>query len=412
MSDIRINEGKCKGCGICAGECPFGAILVEDKKARINENCTMCGSCVKSCPFGAIQLIRDEDKKENIAACSGIWVFVEQRQEAVKSVSCELIGKARELAKDLKTDVTAVMFGYNIGQAAASLSTYGANRVLYADEPWLASFDDYVYGQLMVRLIKLHHPEAVLIGATSNGRSMAPRIASSLRTGLTADCTGLSIDTDERLLLQTRPAFGGNLMATIVCPHTRPQMATVRPKVFKAPEPEQNPICQIERITGCEAITGRVRKIRDIPSEEGVSLADAEIIVGVGMGMGGPANLHLAFELAEALGGTVGASRPAVDAGWLPYMRQIGQTGKTVAPRVYIACGISGAIQHIAGLADIETVIAINRDPEAPIFKAAHYGVVGDCLEIMPMLTSMMQKYKTDKPAAVNEIIESSFQTC
>lgn len=396
MSVIKIIEDRCRGCGLCAEECPFGAISVKNKKALIGENCTLCSSCVGSCPFSAIQLIQDDDKTTDITSYTGVWVFVEQQRGLVKAVSYELIGKAKELAVDLGTEVTAVIFGFGIAKIADSLKAYGADRVLYADEPWLLSFDDYVCGELMIRLIKLYRPEIVLIGATCRGRSMAPYIASSLRTGLTADCTALSIDRNERLLLQTRPAFGGNLMATIVCPHTRPQMATVRPKVFKAPEPILSRICRMERIEGYEEIRGPVKKIRDLPAEEGESLTEAEIIVSVGMGMGSPANLHLAFELAEALGGTVGASRPVVDANWLPYMRQVGQTGKTVAPKVYIACGISGAIQHLAGLSDIETVIAINKDADAPIFKVAHYGVVGDCLEVMPALTHKIRKLKAN----------------
>jgi electron transfer flavoprotein alpha subunit len=387
-------KDKCVGCKRCVGSCPFGAIEVTDRKASIGSKCTLCGSCVESCRFGAINFVKDEVEHEDISGYSGIWVFAEQRYGKFKTVAFELLGQARNLAADLEVSVTAVVFGDGIKDTADELISYGADEVLVMDAPWLKDFNDHVYGELMIDLIKNYKPEIVLIGATSNGRSLAPHISSTLRTGLTADCTVLEIDKENRLLMQTRPAFGGNLMATIICPNNRPQMSTVRPKVFKPMGPDFGRKGKITILPVPSPIEGFVKKIRNIDNEEGASLADADIIVGVGKGIGSAKDIKLAQELASALGGAIGASRPVVDSGWMPYSQQVGQTGKTVAPKIYIACGISGAIQHLAGLADIETIVAINSDPDAPIFKVAHYGIVGDLREILPKLTEKILEAK------------------
>lgn len=394
MASISIIKEKCVGCKKCVGSCPFGAIEVKEKKAVIGPRCTLCGSCYESCKFKAIDFIKDEAEKKDLSEYKGIWVFAEQRFGKLKSVATELTGKAKELAGDLDARVTAVVLGSDIKHLSKELIVYGADEVLMMDAAWLKDFNDYVYGEVMIDLIKEYKPEIVLIGATSNGRSLAPCISSTLGTGLTADCTVLEIDTEERLLLQTRPAFGGNLMATIVCPNNRPQMATVRPKVFKPIEPDYNRQGKVTLLPVQSPIEGFVKKIRDIDNEGGLNLADADIIVSVGRGIGNQKNILLAQELADALGGALGASRPVVDSGWMPYSQQVGQTGKTVAPKIYIACGISGAIQHLAGLADIETIVAINNDPDAPIFKVANYAVVGDVKEILPLLT---EKIKTQR---------------
>lgn len=397
MAGIKIIREKCVGCKICAGACPFGAIEVTDKKAVINQKCTLCGSCAESCRFGAIDFQRDEENKKDLSIYKGIWVFAEQRYGTLKNVSLELLGKSRELAQTLEVPVTAVLLGHNIKNLAYVLSSYGADEVLVMDEEWLKDFNDHVYGEVMVRLIEEYKPEIVLIGATSNGRSLAPHISATLRTGLTADCTVLEADREERLLLQTRPAFGGNLMATIVCPNNRPQMATVRPKVFRPMEPDMSREANVTVLQTPSPVEAFVKKIRTIDNQEGLSLADADIIVGVGRGIGSQKNIKLAQDLADALGGTLGSSRPVVDSGWMPYSRQVGQTGKTVAPKIYIACGISGAIQHLAGLADIETIVAINTDPDAPIFKVANYRIVGDVREILPLLTQQIIEAKSAK---------------
>jgi len=392
MVGIDIIKDKCVGCKACLAACLYGAINLVEKKAVITDKCTLCGACKESCRFSAIVSEMDYRQGSDLSRYEGMWVFAEQRYGKLKPVSLELLGKARELAARLNAKVTSVLFGYNIGFLARDLIAYGADQVLMMDEEWLGDFNDRIYGELITNLVKEHKPEIVLVGATSKGRSLAPYISSSLKTGLTADCTGLSID-DEGLLVQTRPAFGGNLMAEIVCPHNRPQMATVRPKVFKPLEPDYEKRGIITRIQK-EPIEGLVKLIRNIDNAEGQSLTDAEIIVSVGRGIGSAANIRLAGELADALGGVLASSRPLVDMGWMPYSRQVGQTGKTVAPRIYIACGISGAIQHLAGLADIDTIIAINQDPEAPIFKVANYGIVADVKEFLPLLTEKIKQAK------------------
>lgn len=392
MASINIIKEKCVGCKICIGSCPFGAIEIIEKKANIGQKCTLCGSCSESCKFGAINYIKEQIEREDFSEHKGIWVFAEQRYGKLKTVSIELTSKARELADVLKTKVTAVALGSEVKHLSNELIAYGADDVMIMDALWLKDFNDQVYGEMMIDLIKEYKPEIVLIGATSNGRSLAPYVSSTLRTGLTADCTILEIDKAEGLLMQTRPAFGGNLMATIICPNNRPQMATVRPKVFKPSKPDYSKKGNCTLLTVPSPIEGFVKKIRDIDNETGLNLTDADIVVSVGRGIGSQKNIQLAQELADALGGALGASRPVVDSGWLPYSQQVGQTGKTVAPKIYIACGISGAIQHLAGLADIETIVAINNDPDAPIFKVANYCVVGDVKEILPLLTEKIKR--------------------
>jgi len=394
MASIDIIKEKCVGCKRCVAACPFGAIEVIDKKAEIGEKCTLCGSCSESCRFGAINFVRDKVECRDLSGYKGIWVFAEQRYGKLKSVAAELTSKAKELAAELNVQVTAVVLGSGVKHLSKELIAYGADEVLIMDAPWLKDFNDHIYGEVMIELVEKYKPEIVLIGATSNGRSLAPHISSTLKTGLTADCTVLEIDKEERLLLQTRPAFGGNLMATIVCPNNRPQMATVRPKVFKPMEPDFGRHGKVTLLPADSPVEAFVKKIRDIDSEAGLNLADADIIVSVGRGIGSQKNIQLAQDLADTLGGALGASRPVVDSGWIPYSRQVGQTGKTVAPKIYIACGISGAIQHLAGLADIETVVAINNDLDAPIFKVANYRLVGDVKEILPLLTEKLKMHR------------------
>lgn len=393
MANINIINDKCIGCKRCIGTCPFGAIEIVEKRAVITDRCTLCGSCVESCKFYAISFERDEAENHDLSEYKGIWVFAEQRYGKLKSVSLELLGKAKELSAELETKVTAVLLGHGVEFLANKLIVYGADEVLMMDEEWLNDFNDHIYGEVMVQLINEYKPEIVLVGATSKGRSMAPHISSSLKTGLTADCTGLNIDKESKLLVQTRPAFGGNLMAEIICPNSRPQMATVRPKVFKPMEPDYKRHGKINRIQK-HPVEGFVRLIRNIDNTEGIGLSDAEIIVSVGRGIGSAKNIQLAKELADTLGGALGSSRPVVDMGWMPYSQQVGQTGKTVSPKIYIACGISGAIQHLAGLADIETIVAINTDPDAPIFEVANYGIVGDVKEILPELIKKLKESK------------------
>ena len=390
MASINILKDKCLGCKRCIGACPFGAIELDNKVAVIKENCTLCGSCVEACKFKAINFERDKIESVDLSEYKGIWVFAEQRYGKLKSVTLELLGKAKELSNSLNVSVTAVLLGHKVEEICKDLISYGADEVLLIDEEWLNDFNDHIYGEIMTELISQYKPEIVLVGATSNGRSLAPHISSTLKTGLTADCTGLDIDMESMLLVQTRPAFGGNLMAEIICPNNRPQMSTVRPKVFKPLEVDYNRKGKITRINK-EPIEGFVKLIKNIDNAEGLSLSDAEIIVSVGRGIGSTKNISLAKELADVLGGALGSSRPVVDLGLMPYSQQVGQTGKTVAPKIYIACGISGAIQHLAGLADIETIVAINQDPDAPIFKVANYGIVGNVSEILPELIKRLK---------------------
>lgn len=390
MASIRIITEKCIGCRLCIGGCPFNAIKVENRKAVILDNCTLCGACVSSCKFMAIDFVKEEaGGTHDISSYKGVWVFGEQKAGVPANVALELLGEGRKLADSLGVRLSAVLLGENVEDAAKTLIAYGADSVYLVDDPSLARYNDESYTDVFVQLIERYKPEIVLMGATTYGRSLAPRIASRLNTGLTADCTGLEIDPEKKILLQTRPAFGGNLMATIICPNHRPQMSTVRPKVMKALPRDDSRAGEIIRPE--VAIPQDVRvKVIDVVNTlvETVNLTEADIIVSGGRGLGDPKNFELVRELARVLGGAVGASRATVDAGWIEYSHQVGQTGKTVGPKVYFACGISGAIQHLAGMSSSDTIIAINKNPEAPIFKVATFGIVGDVLQVLPALIS------------------------
>jgi electron transfer flavoprotein alpha subunit len=394
MAELKIIKEKCTGCKMCIGSCPFNAIEVVEKKALVKDNCTLCGSCVPACKFGAIELIKEENSPiVELSAYKGVWVYAEQNEGNPANVVLELLGEGRKLASQLDTELSAVLIGNNAEETAKLLISYGADSVYLVDHPSLKHFNDESYSDIFVRLIMRYKPEIVLLGATTYGRSLAPRVASRLNTGLTADCTSLDMDCEKRVLLQTRPAFGGNLMATIICPSHRPQMATVRPKVMKAMPQDLTRTGQIIRpdLNIPQAVKTKVLD-RVKTMTEKVNLTDADIIVSGGRGMCEAKNFALIEELANILGGAVGASRASVDAGWVEYSHQIGQTGKTVGPRVYIACGISGAIQHIAGMSSSDIIVAINKNPEAPIFKIATYGIVGDVLEVLPALIKEFKK--------------------
>ncbi len=389
MPEIRIIDEKCIGCKICIKSCPYNAIKVEDKKAVILDNCTLCGICVPSCKFGAIDLLKEviSDAKTDTSQYQGIWVFAEQKKGIVSGVAFELLGAGKALAQKLGVQLSAVLIGSMIGAQSKRLIEYGADSVYEIDHPSLDLYNDDSYAEIFIQLVKQYKPEIILMGATTYGRSLAPKVASRLNTGLTADCTSLDIDPEKRQLLQTRPAFGGNLMATIICPDNRPQMATVRPKVMKPLAPDRlrkgaiiKPVVEIP-------LTTRMKVIEIVDDLcETVNLAEADIVVSAGRGIGDPSNICLVEELAGILGGAVGASRAVVDAGWIGYNHQVGQTGKTVCPKMYIACGISGAVQHLAGMSSSDIIIAINKNPEAPIFKIATYGIVGDALQVLPAM--------------------------
>ena len=394
MSCINIITQKCVGCKLCIGACPFNAIEVTERKAKILDNCTLCGSCVSACKFNAIELIKDEEQEaSDLSSYKGVWVFAEHRSGEVCQIAFELLGSGRKLADDLSVPLSAVLIGSDVEKEAQRLFAYGADNVYLVEDESLKLYNDESYADIFVQLIKSYKPEIVLMGATTYGRSLAPRVASRLNTGLTADCIELEIDPEKKILMQTRPAFGGNLMATIICPNHRPQMSTVRPKVMKPLQPDENR--QGEIIKPEVNINSNTKvKVVDVVRTlyETVNLAEADIIVSGGRGLGDPKNFALVEELARVLGGAVGASRATVDAGWIDYSHQVGQTGKTVGPKVYFACGISGAIQHLAGMSSSDIIIAINKNPDAPIFKVATFGIVGDVLEVLPQL---IKEFKT-----------------
>jgi len=388
---IRIDPDKCTGCGDCTASCPFGLIEIIDEKAHINEGCTLCGACQEACSYDAILIEAATETAAISDSHRGIWVFAEAKDGKLKSVDYELLSRGRELADTLKTELCAICFGHNISEVE-QLIAYGADKVYLTDDPALANHQEDFYTWELTRLIEEHKPEIVLAGATSLGRSFIPRVAAILKTGLTADCTELEIDTERRLLLQTRPAFGGNIMATIICQTRRPQMATVRPRVFK-----KNPLAgrkgQIIKVDfNKEGITSKTRLLNFVEDlTERVKIEDADIIVSGGRGLDKAENFQLLEELAAVMGAAVGSSRPPVDDGWIPYSHQVGQTGKTICPKLYIACGISGAVQHLAGMQTSDTIVAINNDAEAPIFEVATYGIVGDLFEVVPMLIEKLK---------------------
>ncbi|MCK4274574.1 MAG: electron transfer flavoprotein subunit alpha [Dehalococcoidales bacterium] len=363
-----------------------------DDKVQLKEGCTLCGACVDACSFEAITIEAPQKTVELSDSFRGVWVFAEQRRGTLKNVAYELLSRGRELADTLQTELCAVCLGHNV-EGIDRLIAYGADKVYLVDSPDLADNQEDYLTHKLIELIREHQPEIVIAGATALGRSFFPRVAAILNTGLTADCTGLDIDTEKRLLLQTRPTFGGNIMATIICPAKRPQMATVRPRVFKKNTPDDQRQGQIIRVDfKKEGITSKTRLLDFIDDvTETVKLEDADIIVSGGRGLGKPENFKLLAELAEAMGAALGSSRAAVDEGWIPYSHQVGQTGKTVCPKLYIACGISGAIQHLAGMQTSDIIVAINDDPNAPIFEVATYGIVGDLFQVVPMLIKKLK---------------------
>jgi electron transfer flavoprotein alpha subunit/NAD-dependent dihydropyrimidine dehydrogenase PreA subunit len=391
--ELKVIEEKCTACGTCQVVCPFGAIEVKGNVAVVYETCVSCGICVEACPEGALVLgeltttgIRLEDYRN-------VWVFAEQRGGMLTRVARQLIGKARELADTLGARAVAVLMGHNVGALADELIWHGADEVLLADHEMLENYRTDAYTKVMANLIEEKRPEIVLFGATHIGRDLAPRVAQRVYSGLTADCTGLDIDESERLLLQTRPAFGGNIMATIACPRHRPQMSTVRPGVMHALPEDKHRTGEITRVEVDLSESDLLTTILEIVKEakRTVDLEAAKIIVTGGRGLAGPDGFKLIEDLATVLGGAVGASRAAVDSGWISHDHQVGQTGKTVQPELYIACGVSGAIQHQAGMKEAKYIIAINKDPSAPIFQIADFGVVGDLYKVIPALVKEIE---------------------
>lgn len=427
MSGLAVDAARCVGCRRCEKACATAGIVVEGRLARVTDSCVLCGACVDVCPVGALAIERAGAGSADLAAWSGVWVFAEQADGAVLPVAFELLGKARELAAARGCAVTAVLgLGADCGSAAgasagadaagapsgavppqaARLLAAGADKVLLACDDRLAARDAGVYAPWIADLARDRKPEVILYGATPFGRELAPGVAVRLRTGLTADCTVLEIDPETGLLQQTRPAFGGNLMATIECPAHRPQMATVRPGVFAAyaeggkaaagREPLAAPAADdlASRVTSAgldPALCPQIAVVEKHRADGGASIAEAPVLVVAGRGIGSKKNLALVRRLAELLGGEVGCTRPLVEMGWLEYRHQVGQTGVSVAPKLLIALGVSGAIQHLAGIGGAETVIAVNEDAEAPIMSAAAYAVRADCAAFAKELIAQLE---------------------
>jgi len=396
LPNLRVDEKSCTGCGACVETCPFGALVLEGDLVRILDSCTDCGACVSSCPSEALILERPEvaGPAVDLSAYKDVWIVVEYDRKGVSHVALELLGKGRQLADQLGTRLAALVLGESVSHLADELFAHGADLAYVVEHPALKKYRTDPYVETAAQLIRKHKPEVVLLGATTTGRDFAGALAAEVDTGLTADCTGLEIDAATRNLVQTRPAFGGNIMAEIVCKRHRPQMSTVRPKVMELPKRRDGQKGQVVKEEVALDDEKFLTKVLEFVKEEGstVNLADANVIVSGGRGLQDPANFKVVEELAKVLGGAVGASRAAVDAGWIPYPHQVGQTGKTVRPKLYIACGISGAIQHLAGMQTSDIIVAINKDPDAPIFKVATFGVVADLFQAVPMLTEKFKK--------------------
>ena len=397
---LHYDRDTCTGCMLCPKVCNFGAIEKDGDKVKFDfDKCVLCGSCEEVCPVNAITIERKAIDKEALAQYKDVWVWCETSEGHMKGVALELVTKGRELADKLGENLVAVLIGHEIESHAETLIHHGADKVLVVDEKVFEHYTTDAYTIALNTLIAPRKPAIVLYGATSNGRDLAPRVAARLAIGLTADCTGLDID-DKRQLVQTRPAFGGNIMAEILSPYTRPQMATVRPNVFKPGEPDTSRKGEIEKIEMTISpvqIRTRVMETVNEIVEGMLSVEEADTIVSSGRGIKDPSNLALSKQLADLLGAAIGGSRPIVDLGWLPPSQQVGQSGRTVCPALYIALGISGAIQHLAGCSSADTIVAINKDPDAPIFEIADFGIVGDLFAVVPEIIEEIKKLQASR---------------